>query len=178
MLSHNPRRSQTSVVSSNSMTYTIRYHRIAIISSFLSILLLSCSDDPKIAPELVGTWENTFMMLETGGTPDMMAEDVFVADSSNWERRTGMKPVRTTFFADGTFKGEYRNLQDSVYVVAKGTWNVKGESLYYHQWEPDTFLATYWFKVEDDTATFKGLLDWERDGQRDDVYTGTQKRLK
>jgi len=142
------------------------------------LLLVGCSERREYAPELLGTWENTFLMLESADVSEMDPRfEVFVADSNNWERVMGIKPVRTTYQADGTLSAEYRNLLDSVYTVAGGTWHTRDDSLYFFQWKPDTFIATWRFAVAMDTLKMWGIVDWERDGVRNDKYYGTQKRI-
>ena len=144
----------------------------------ICLTLISCAEKRATAPELVGTWQNTFMTLESADIPESDPRfEFFVATSNNWERVMGFKPVRTTYQADGTFSAEYRDLQDSVFAMAKGTWYTEKDSLYFFQWEPDTFAATYQYAVVLDTLTLRGIVDWERDGLLNDLYFGRHSKL-
>jgi hypothetical protein len=67
-------------------------------------------------------------------------------------------------------------LKDSLLATATGTWHTVKDSLYYFQWLPDTFAASYQFAVVGDTLKLSGVVDWERDGSRNDKVTMTQLR--
>lgn len=148
----------------------------ASLSAFF-VVILGCSTKVSHDPSVVGVWENTFLFIESADVPETDPRwEYFVATPNNWERVMGFKPVRTTYIADGTFSAQYRNLQDSVFVTATGTWHTVGDSLYFFQWMPDTFVATYRYAVEHDTLKFNGVVDWERDGLRNDKVTINQVR--
>ncbi|MCU0453876.1 MAG: hypothetical protein MUE68_09465 [Bacteroidetes bacterium] len=144
----------------------------------LAVGLLAGCAAPKVHdPLLVGTWQSSFLFIESAdikeGEPGW---EYFVATPSSWERVTNMKPLRTVYNADGTFSADYRNLQDSLLARATGTWHTVRDSLYYFQSAPDTFRAVYQFSVVGDSLNFSGIVDWERDGKRNDKVTMTQLR--
>lgn len=148
--------------------------RLAVI---LLVGFFGCAEQKAHDPIIVGTWEYSFLFIESADVPETDPRwEYFVATPDNWERAMGFRPVRTTYIADGTFSAEYRNLQDSVFVTATGTWQTAGDSLYFFQWAPDTFAATYHYAVERDTLKFNGVADWDRDGQRNDKITMLQVR--
>ncbi len=140
-------------------------------------VLAGCAVEKPHDPVLAGTWEYSFLFLESADIPEgSPGWDYFLATPSNWKRVMGFKPVRTTYRPDGTFSAEYRTLQDSIITIATGTWHTTGDSLYFFQWTPDTFIATYQFALKDDTLSFHGIVDWERDGSRNDKITLKQVR--
>ena len=140
--------------------------------------LIGCAETKVHDPLLVGTWESSFLFIESADVPETDPRwEYFVATPNSWERAMGIRPVRTTYVVDGTFSAEYRNLQDSVFVKATGTWHTAGDSLYFFQWAPDTFTATYQFTVSQDTLKFLGVVDWERDGLRNDKISMSQVRF-
>jgi len=158
--------------------YNTVHMRIFLFSAIL-IAAVGCTEPAEKPSELLGTWETTWVLvMDNAGEMNNEMFDLFFADTTNWERKMGMKPIRTTYNADGTFTGEYRDLRDSVYAISSGSWEVRGESLYFRQMEPDTFIATYWFIVKDDTLRTRGIIDWARDGIANDKFEGTQKLLK
>ena len=58
------------------------------------LIIAGCSSPEKAhAPELLGTWENTFLLVESAdaGMMDPMYQ-MMVADTTNWDRVMGMKP--------------------------------------------------------------------------------------
>jgi hypothetical protein len=144
---------------------------------FLIILLAGCAEQKAHDPIMVGTWQSSFLFIESADRAETDPQwEYFVATPGNWERVMGFKSIRTTYRADGNFSAEYRNLKDSVFVTATGTWHTKGDSLYFFQWAPDTFIVTYQYAVSQDTLKFYGVADWERDGLRNDKVTMSQVR--
>jgi hypothetical protein len=141
-------------------------------------LLDGCAEPKTYDPIMVGTWEHTFLFIESADVPESDPRwEYFVATPNNWERVMGFKPVRTTYQADGTFSAEYRSLKDSLFALATGTWYTTADSLHFFQWAPDTFAATYQFSVVADTLKLNGVVDWERDGLRNDKVTSSHIRI-
>lgn len=140
-------------------------------------LLAGCAEPKAHDPMIVGTWQSSYLFIESADIPEgQPGWEYFVATPGNWERAMGFRSIRTSYKADGTFRAEYRDRKDSVFVTASGEWKTVGDSLYFYQWAPDTFRATYHFAVADDTLKFNGIVDWERDGNRNDKVTMKQLR--
>lgn len=100
------------------------------------------------------------------------------ADSTNWEARLGIKPIRTHFMEDGTYYSEYRNKKDSLVRRPSGTWSIKGDSLTMTQLKPDQSLLKVQVKINNDHASFSGLIDFDGEGVWNDEYFGVQKKFK
>jgi hypothetical protein len=105
-------------------------------------------------------------------------DKVIEADSSNWEDRLHIKPIRTRFQADGTYYSEYRNLQDSIVRRPSGTWTLKGDSLTISQLQPETVQMTFQLHIEKDIATFRVFIDFDGDGKTNDLYYGRQRKYQ
>jgi hypothetical protein len=143
----------------------------------LGAVLAGCAEPKAHDPVVIGTWQSAFLFIESADIPEgEPGWEYFVATPGNWERSTGFRSIRTTYKADGTFSAEYRDRKDSVFVTATGEWHTAGDSLYFFQWAPDTFSAAYQFGVVEDTLLFSGIVDWERDGLRNDKVTMKQLR--
>lgn len=137
-------------------------------------LLLSCLFQSSRA-QLVGEWRNIYVRIAVHHQSDPV--NVMEADVSNWEERLEIKPIRTHFNADGSYYSEYLNLKDSLVNRPTGAWTVKGDSLVMNQRTP--YAATYRYRlaVVGDIAVFNGNIDFNADGNNDDVYYGIQKRV-
>lgn len=122
-----------------------------------------------LAKALIGEWRNIYVRIT-------IKDKVMEADSSNWEARLQIRPIRTHFQADGTYYSEYRNLQDSIVKRPSGTWSLKGDSLTMSQLQPDAMQMTFQLHIEKDVATFTGLIDFDGDGKADDHYYGRQRK--
>lgn len=143
----------------------------------LGAILAGCAEPKAHDPIVVGTWQSSFLFIESADIPEgAPGWEYFIATPGNWERSMGFRSIRTSYKADGTFSAEYRDRNDSVFVTATGEWHTVGDSLYFFQWAPDTFSAAYQFVVAEDTLQFSGIVDWERDGLRNDKVTMKQLR--
>lgn len=144
------------------------------------VLLLLClaplithaqaAKDP-LAKALIGEWRNIYVRIN-------IRDKAMEADSSNWETRLHIKPIRTHFQADGTYYSEYRNLQDSIVRKPSGTWTLKGDSLTMSQLQPEPMQMTLQLRIEKDVATFTGLIDFDGDGKTNDLYYGLQRKYR
>ncbi|MTI22737.1 hypothetical protein E1176_17020 [Fulvivirga sp. RKSG066] len=122
----------------------------------------------KPGRELVGEWRNLSMIVR-------MPDSTVNVPEGKWEEVLGIKPIITTYSEDGTFISEYRTLEDSVFMTSAGSWSVKGDTL--------TMVERgnankYYFSIDEDTAIFRGYLDWNEDGAADDHYVGKQTKTK
>ncbi|MDP4150253.1 MAG: hypothetical protein Q8927_16050 [Bacteroidota bacterium] len=102
----------------------------------------------------------------------------FEADSSNWEARLHIKPIRTHFLPDGSYYSEYRNVKDSLVQRPAGTWAVSGDSLTMSQSTPEAAVYILHVSIRNGIARFSGLIDFDGDGKRDDEYVGVQKKYR
>jgi hypothetical protein len=129
---------------------------------------------------LVGKWVNSEIKVVANRTdPDEKKWEVVVeCHEGNWEEVTNMKPIITEFRADSSWESVYRNLNDSIFRIVSGNWYTVNDSLFMEQTAPDSSVnSTYHYEFEENTALFKGFLDWDQDGKPDDLYEGMQKRL-
>jgi len=147
----------------------------AIISMMICTAFQGKSD---IAKQLVGEWRNQYVKIgiashTPGGKPMVME-----ADTSNWEARIGIKPIRTYFKADGSYYSEYRDLKDSIVRRPAGTWAIiKGDTLVMTQVKPQSSVLKLHISIVKNLATFHGLIDFDGDGKDNDEYYGVQKKF-
>ena len=120
-------------------------------------------------PSLEGEWVNISMKVEVASEPDTVVD----VPAGKWEEALGIKPILTTFKKDSSFVSEYRNLGDSLFMTSSGIWWISGDSLYM---EEHGVLNNYHFRLSNDTVRFTGYIDWDQDGQPDDLYYGEQVR--
>lgn len=125
------------------------------------------------AKALVGEWRNSSLEITLHTAHGHEGTEVIKHDESNWEERFGMKPARTFFQGAGTYYTEYRDLNDSIFQIADGTWLIKEDSLI--MTEPD-FTYRYQIKVDGETAQFTAAVDGDEDGAWDDSYVEVQRR--
>ena len=128
--------------------------------------------------DLIGEWRNFSVKLEMPSYQGGASTFRLDANEDNWEEIMEMKPIRTYFQGNGTYVSEYRNLQDSVFMVHSGSWETSNDSLILRQHEPVSFEYRYAVSMQGDTATFIAVMDFDGDGQQDDHYLGRQTKFE
>ena len=149
---------------------------------FLAALLYPAAaqttGSPKdLAKTLVGEWRNRYVrivLVPTSGNGSRVME----ADSTNWEQRLGIRPIRTHFNADGSYYSDYLNLKDSIVRRPSGTWLIQGDTLIMNEQKPEATQMKFYLTIQGDYATFHGRIDFDGEGVADDEYYGIQKRFK
>lgn len=127
--------------------------------------------------QFFGEWRNVSMDITTA--LNTANSEVKKYSEADWEEQLKMKPIRTFYKTDGTYYSEYRDLRDKIFSTPSGTWRVVQDSVYLNQLKPDQRTAAYHVTFnEDNTATFKAMLDWTQNGKKDDLYVGVQRRVE
>lgn len=148
-----------------------------IIALALGIFLFACeSKKTDLKKELPGEWRNTYLHVTMNTFNNGDSSKVTTCDSSNWEQMLHIKPIRTFFNEDGTYRSEYYNLNDSLFLTSKGTWRVSGDTLTMSSTEPSPESYKLKTTITSGVATFEGMLDFDSDGKADDHYIGKQRR--
>jgi hypothetical protein len=131
------------------------------------------SDPDKL---IVGEWRNIYLKLIIHHKND--APQTMEADSSNWEARLHIKPIRTHFQRNGSYYSEYFNLKDSLVRRTTGIWTTTGDSIIMTEQTPDKSVLRLHLKIENNVATFNGLIDFDGEGISNDEYYGMQRKFK
>lgn len=149
-----------------------------VIIVVLGFVALSCQptqseeqtdiSGPSLYEQLGGTWETTYIKVDVRsaeGKPD--SSYLVEIREGDWERVFQVKPYRTYFAADSTFRTVHRGIQNDIISEDKGLWNTFGDTLMLLQ--PD---ATLQFKVaiRNGMGHFTGFVDFDGDGATDDAY--------
>jgi hypothetical protein len=154
-----------------------------IFNLFLMALsFVACSPQQtaqsNLREALIGEWRNVSIHVTINTANNSDSSAVFAADESNWEEKLRMKPIRTFYKEDGSYISEYRNLSDSLFHTASGTWSVRGDSLILNQTQPSAETYRSQVMIKDALAEFTIRLDWDQDGNEDDLYFGVQRKQK
>jgi hypothetical protein len=132
----------------------------------------------NLKDKLIGEWRNTYLkvtMNSAGGVADSVK--VLEADSTNWNEKLGIKPIRTFFEADGTYHSDHYDLNDSLLFSATGKWSIINDTLIMDQNSPHKTSYRMKTSVDKSVARFHGNLDFDEDGEEDDEYTGWQRKF-
>ena len=88
-----------------------------------------------------------------------------------------IKPIRSFFHADSTWNSAHYNLNASLVYNPSGKWWIKENRLVMAQDFPSADTTSYSLLLKQGTALFEGLLDWDMDGKKDDIYSGRQIKI-
>jgi hypothetical protein len=149
---------------------------ICLAICFIAFTSISKPVRSSLTSQLIGEWRNVYVKIIIHNKTKPVS--TMEADSTNWEARLGIKPIRTHFMEDGSYYSEYRNAKDSLVRRPSGTWNIKGDSLTMMQLKPDKYVLKVHVKIENDHATFSGRIDFDGEGIWNDEYLGIQKKFK
>jgi hypothetical protein len=143
---------------------------------FISAFTKNSLQQPGIRQQLIGEWRNIALRIKRN-IKDQVKPAMVEADSTNWEAKLGIKPIRTHFKTDGSYYSEYFNLKDSLIRRTSGTWIVKNDSLTMTQLVPDKSTTKLHVSIRNNVATFTGIIDFDGNGKLDDDYFGMQRKI-
>lgn len=133
-------------------------------------------DNSKLTKEdLIGKWENISLEVKMPTFANSDSTSTLVANEGEWEKVLKIKPIQTIFNEDGTFTSSYFNLDNIPIGTEKGTWLIRNDSLVLIS---NNYGSSYKVIIKEDKARFTSIVDWDRDGKKDDLYDGWQKRVK
>ena len=157
--------------------WAYKYHlvtTILVLSTFF--LAQQTHAQQNLTKQLIGEWRNVYLKIKLNINDPKPV--VMEADSSNWETRLKIQPIRTHFKADGSYYSEYRNLKDSLVRVSSGTWMViAADTLVMNEIKPEKSVLKLHLAINNQHATFSGMIDFNGDGKKDDDYYGMQKKF-
>ncbi len=144
----------------------------------LLTLLFACENNenpsseagnPLLSDQLLGTWENTDVVVEM---PTYLGGDTTATDQiseNDWIQRYGAQPTRTVYTEDHKFVRLHRLAGGAETNRTNGLWNENGDTLIII--EPNE-TTHYHAAFNGNRLTLTGKVDWDQDGERDDVYRG------
>lgn len=123
---------------------------------------------------LMGKWETVAISVDIysqGGTSEDVHADY---GPENMESELDMEKALGYLLPEGKFLDEYYIASGDSVAAMSGKWYVSNDSVYYDYPE---FGFAYGFRIRFNgrVAEFKGLIDWDEDGEADDLFTGYSK---
>ena len=152
----------------------LRYFGTGLITILICVVW-ACNSRTSLQKGLIGSWYNLDLSVSINHESEVDSAYLFEVPEGAWEATLNIKPIVTEFRADGSYRSEYRSLQDSLIRETEGMWEVSGDSLILVE---DGTATMYHAKIDHQQVTFSGWLDWDQDGIVDDLYTGRQRRLE
>jgi len=151
--------------------------RTVILITLLTTLLYTCTNEQEptasnaatqdITAALLGTWEAKSLKIEVDTYMGQDSSFVFEVAEENWERVYSVRPFRTFFATDSTFRTIRRSYTGQVIGEDRGLWRAFGDTLILLQ---SDYTVQYKVLIDKGQAEWAGVIDWDRDGVEDDVY--------
>ncbi|MEX0812511.1 MAG: hypothetical protein WD048_09875 [Chitinophagales bacterium] len=143
-----------------------------------TIPFFACNTDSRTETEkkLIGDWESLSIKVEINSEGG--ESRVLEVPRSQWEEKLKIQPIQTTYNADSTYSSVYKSLEGKVITTNKGTWLIKNDALIMRETEPRKENFRYSVEFSGDSALFKGEIDWDLDGKKDDFYEGWQIKVE
>lgn len=138
------------------------------------MLFASCKQSTSLKEYMTDSWQTTYMKIEmpTYGKSDSTSvfEDRF---ENNPKRR-----VQSWYKDDGTFTTWSLTREGKRYGDSKGTWDVKGDSLFIEFFYDGRNVKEAYY-IEKTAEGFKGVskYDWDKDGEYDDLLIMKTRRI-
>ena len=148
--------------------------------SMLLCFCMACGpvyDKVNLSTFLPGDWQNIQMEVALTTVNGSDSNSVFSADEATWEQVLRIQPILTNYNTDSSYVSEYLDLFGNRIKKFTGRWSVKGDSLIHKQLQPIPATHRFEVKVRHNKAFFKGTIDFDQDGEVDDVYQATQRKL-
>ena len=121
--------------------------------------------------QLLGAWSNVSLKVTMAGET---SDSVLQVAPGQWENVLQIKPIVTVFKDDFTYTSEYTDLDGNVILTRTGEWTVNADSV---KMTENGSTNQYHAQINGDRIEFSGYIDWDEDGQADDLYWGEQQRV-
>lgn len=132
----------------------------------------------QLAQALIGTWESVSLQITMPGWNNTDSTAYITADESNWEEVMQIKPVTTVFNNDFSYHAEYYDLSGKLINRPTGSWEVRGNTLIYHEETPVPMTFQQQVeKINDTDYRFIFQMDYDQDGLEDDKGVGISRRI-
>lgn len=133
------------------------------------------ASSPALKELLVGNWESVSLRVDIPSANQSEADEQLLVPAGAWPEKVGMLPIRLEYLPNNTYRVEFRSLEDSVIRLDRGVWNIFGDTLMLI--EADASYQ-YRIRIKNNHLEKKATLDWDGDGQEDDLYECIYKKVE
>lgn len=151
------------------------------------LLLSSCENSESTAVKekavpgertLIGNWKNNNMRVLMRTYDNTDRDSLLVVSSDTWESIMKIRPIITFFKENGTYHSEHHKLTGEEFYDPWGRWQIRGDTIVMTDTFPGQSVYKLQYELGDDTVYFRGIEDFDGDGQTDDEYYGFQTRME
>lgn len=124
----------------------------------------------SLAQQMTGEWSAAVLHVEAKSWKGTDIDSTFTITQAEFNETFGFDKNKGVYQLDGTFEEFFISAVDTVLSKVSGNWDAKGDTVYVQQMNPNISENHYHFELKGDTGYFKGYLDWDRDGKKDDFF--------
>jgi len=135
------------------------------------------TENKELEKKMIGEWNSTSLKITMNTFGNKDTTKVFEVEENNWENKMNIRPVKTIYFADGSYMAEHKDLNDSVIFNPFGKWKILDDTIILRDTFPEQGPAfKYKVVINTNIAEFFGKEDCDNDGKADDDYYGVQRK--
>ncbi len=143
---------------------------IFVISCKSEIQPTKSSASPIQASNLQGIWENVEIKVEVKNDSSYL----FIVEEDDWQNILQIRPTQSYFYPDQTYRQVFIGLDNSILDTKKGSWFLNQDTLTITL--PEDTLK-YSVRLQKGMLLMRGQVDWNSDGQKNDIYFGKQRQV-
>lgn len=151
--------------------------RIQVLGVFFvfGMLFVGCEQEKSLKEYMADSWQTTYIKIEM---PTFQKSDSTQVMEDRFENNPA-RIVQSSYKTDGSFTTWSLNREGKRYGDSKGTWDVKGDSLFIEFfYDGRTVKEAYQIEKIENGFQGKSKYDWDNDGEFDDLLVMKTKRIK
>ena len=164
--------------------------RYVIPCSILLLLTLSCSQTPVppaketcVSPSsdlknsLVGTWLSDEIIVGIDTINNSGNSVLLEINKEEYQEKLKLRPIQTVFHANKTYVSAYCTTEGKIIRVTAGKWTIEKNKLNIHQLFPSDQQLNYRIDLSAGYAQLRSQLDFDGDGNSDDMFYCQMKKI-
>ena len=170
------------------MIFSIRKYFVPF--TFLLFTLFACSRTPvapaheepsaagtDIKSSLVGMWQMNSLVVGFDTIHNTQMSCVLQIDCDQWKEKLKLQPIQTLFSPNKTYISAYCTDEGKIIRFTTGRWEVEKNQLKIHQLFPSDKQMNYRIDLTDGCAQLRSKMDFDEDGNTDDLFYCQMKRV-
>lgn len=145
------------------------------------VFVSSCANIDKNAEKMIGEWDSNSVFISIKSGHKTGGDSIInIPNYQIWEKMMQLKPIHTLYRADHSYEATFRNLKDSIVALNLGVWTMRNDTtLQLMQQEPYPDTMQYDIRFFEGGAELRRYqYDFDKDGDKDDSFFGTQRKVK
>ena len=157
-------------------------HKISVFFLFGTIFFASsCAKTDENTEKMIGEWDSNSVFISIKSAHQTGGDSIInIPTYEVWAKMMQLKPIHTQYRADHSYEATFRNLNDSIVALNLGVWTMRNDTtLQLIQQEPYPDTMEYDIRFFPNGAELRRFkYDFDKDGDKDDSFFGTQRKVK